>query len=78
MTGEDLKAWRDRNGYATQESLRQELQCTRDTVSRWERSKELLPRQLELALLALAELPQCRNIGAAHRETGARRLAVKT
>lgn len=77
MTGEDLKAWRDRNGYATQESLRKELQVTRDTISRWERSKGPLPRQLELALLALAELP-CRDIGAAHRETGARRLAIKT
>jgi DNA-binding XRE family transcriptional regulator len=66
MTGKDLKIWRAANGYATQESLRQELEVTRDTISRWERSNDRLPRQLELALLALAALPQCRNIGGAH------------
>lgn len=67
MTGKDLKEWRKKNGYRTQESLRRELEVTRDTISRWECSEEPLPKQLQLALLALAELPEiCRDIRATH------------
>ena len=63
MRGEDLSNWRKRNGY-DQKSLMDELGIrSRQTLSSWENSKRPIPRTVELALVALERLPDCRNIG---------------
>ena len=62
MRGIDLKERRKRLGY-NQEDLMRELGIkSRQTISTWENTSESLPRILELALTALENIPQCRNL----------------
>ncbi len=62
MQGADLKAWRKRYGYS-QDILMKELGIqSRQTISTWENADKKLPRMLELALMALENIPESRNI----------------
>ena len=61
MTGAELKKWRKSNGY-TQQRLQIELGVkSRGTISSWENSATAVPRVVELALLALSEIPSSRK-----------------
>lgn len=53
MTGENVKAWRDRHG-VTQMALAARLGVNHSTVWRWEHDKLPLPPWLPLALEAIA------------------------
>jgi transcriptional regulator with XRE-family HTH domain len=58
MTGEELRAWRKGRGW-TQSDLMNELQVTaRQTVVRWEKSG-LIPRMVELSVIALDQVEGC-------------------
>ena len=62
MQGVDLKAWRKRYEYS-QDTLMKELGIqSRQTISTWENGDKELPRILELALMALENIPESRNI----------------
>ncbi len=62
MTGEELVAWRLRNGY-TQEALMKELGVkSRQTISSWEKPGRRVERTVELALNALERDPTLRMI----------------
>ena len=62
MNGSDLVAWRKRYGYS-QEALMAELGVrSRQTISSWENSGKDVPRIVELALVALEQVPDCRRI----------------
>ena len=62
MRGADLTALRKAIGYS-QEQLMTELGVkSRQTISSWEHS-ERIPRTVELALIALREVPSCRRSG---------------
>lgn len=62
MTGTDLKDWRLRNRYR-QADLQRELKLgSRSTISAWEASTAPLPRTICLALMALEQLPEARQI----------------
>jgi len=62
MTGADLRQWRKLHGY-TQETLRLELDLgSRQTIISWEKSAETLPRTIVLALHALSEIPNLKNV----------------
>ncbi|OPY68379.1 MAG: helix-turn-helix protein [Syntrophorhabdaceae bacterium PtaU1.Bin034] len=52
MTPDDLKKWREKNGY-TQASLAKALAVIPITVSRWERGVREIPSFLHLALETL-------------------------
>ena len=52
MTPDDLKEWRDKNGY-TQVSLARALEVHSITVSKWERGVYEIPSFLHLALRCL-------------------------
>ena len=52
MTPEDLKQWRNKNGY-TQVTLAQALESHSMTISQWERGIREIPPFLHLALDAL-------------------------
>ena len=62
MRGADLREWRRRYGY-NQEHLMRELGIrSRQTISTWENSSNKLPRMLELALIALENVPESRTV----------------
>ena len=64
MLGTELPDWRKRNGF-TQDTLRIALGVkSRQTIITWEKSTEPLPRLVELALLALENFPEQRNVTA--------------
>ena len=67
MRGSDLVAWRKIHGYSRSRLLGELGVKSRQTLSTWENSDEI-PRLLELALLALARIPECRetNVGGKH------------
>jgi transcriptional regulator with XRE-family HTH domain len=52
MTPEELRAWRNRNGYS-QSQLAKVLGVITITVSRWERGEREIPSFLHLALKSL-------------------------
>jgi DNA-binding XRE family transcriptional regulator len=52
QTGDDLRAWRQRNG-RTQQVLAYELGVTRQSIAAWERPGEKLSRMLRFALTTL-------------------------
>jgi transcriptional regulator with XRE-family HTH domain len=61
MLGTELPEWRKRNRF-TQDSLRLALGVkSRQTIITWEKSTDLLPRLVQLALLALERFPEERN-----------------
>jgi len=63
MKGKQLAEWRKRNGYFNQDGLRRELGIkSRATISAWENTETELPRIVQLALMAIEELPHARNI----------------
>ena len=62
MRGTDLREWRKRHRY-NQYDLMKELGIqSRQTISTWENSNNELPRMLELALIALENVPDSQNI----------------
>jgi DNA-binding XRE family transcriptional regulator len=64
MLGTELSEWRKRNGF-TQDTLRIALGVkSRQTIITWEKSTGPLPRLVELALLALENFPEQRNVTA--------------
>lgn len=64
MRGTELPEWRKRNGF-TQDTLRIALGVkSRQTIITWEKQTDLLPRLVELALLALENFPEERNVTA--------------
>lgn len=64
MLGIELPQWRQRNRF-TQDTLRIALGVkSRQTIITWEKSTEPLPRLVELALLALENFPEERNVTA--------------
>ena len=76
MRGADLKAWRKHHGYS-QSELQMELGVrSRQTISSWENSEEELSRLLQLALAALADLPECRRVFAKRSKRPARTHSV--
>lgn len=63
MKGNELPEWRKRNRYLRQEDLMKELNIkSRGTISAWENSDDELPRTVQLALMALEQLPLARKI----------------
>jgi transcriptional regulator with XRE-family HTH domain len=61
MTGDELVAWRKRNGL-TQEDLMAELDVkSRQTISSWESADRKVPRLVELAVRALDLEPSQRR-----------------
>jgi DNA-binding XRE family transcriptional regulator len=76
MLGSELREWRRRNRF-TQDMLRMALDLgSRQTVISWEKSDERIPRIIELALMALEHLPQCRVVDG-HRYTALELPAVR-
>jgi DNA-binding XRE family transcriptional regulator len=64
MRGIELPEWRKRNGF-TQDTLRIALGVkSRQTIITWEKATAPLPRLVELALLALENFPEHRNVTA--------------
>jgi DNA-binding XRE family transcriptional regulator len=64
MRGIELPQWRKANGF-TQDTLRIALGIrSRQTIITWEKSTEPLPRLVELALMALENFPEERNVTA--------------
>jgi transcriptional regulator with XRE-family HTH domain len=62
MRGEELVAWRRRNGF-TQAQLMAELDVrSRQTMSAWEKPDREVPRLVELALMTLEREPSVRLI----------------
>lgn len=68
MLGPELRAWRNRNRY-TQARLAMTLDVSRQTLNGWENSGGSLPRMVELALLALEDLPEKCALTAGERLT---------
>jgi len=64
MLGTELPQWRAQNRF-TQDTLRIALGIrSRQTIITWEKSTEPLPRLVQLALLALENFPEERNVTA--------------
>ncbi|SFN38065.1 DNA-binding transcriptional regulator, XRE-family HTH domain [Bradyrhizobium sp. Rc3b] len=64
MRGTELPEWRKRNSF-TQDTLRIALGVkSRQTIITWEKQADPLPRLVELALLALENFPEERNVTA--------------
>ena len=64
MLGTELPDWRKRNSF-TQDTLRIALGIrSRQTIITWEKSTAPLPRLVELALFALENFPEQRNVTA--------------
>ena len=63
MQETNLREWRIRHGYS-QEALMAELGVrSRQTISTWENAdRNELPRMLELSLIALEKVPECRMV----------------
>jgi DNA-binding XRE family transcriptional regulator len=62
MLGIELPAWRKRNRL-TQDALRLTLGVkSRQTIISWEKSTERLSRLVELALMALEQIPEARSV----------------
>lgn len=61
MQGSDVVAWRKRHGYNQDQLLRELGVKSRQTLSKWENSDGPIPRLVELALLALERIPECRE-----------------
>lgn len=73
MRGIDLKDWRKRHRYS-QEALMMELGVhSRQTISTWENSPDELPRITQLALWALEEIPEARNVRGTRTSAAERR-----
>lgn len=77
MNHDDLKQWREKNGY-TQNDLAQALFVNVMTVSRWERKIRSIPPFLHLALRCL-ELQRINKRGTdkGRRNRGAREYSKK-
>jgi transcriptional regulator with XRE-family HTH domain len=60
MRGADLKAWREARGWKQSELMAELDINSRQTVTTWENS-EKLPRLVELAIVALDQVEQCRR-----------------
>ena len=64
MLGTELPEWRKRNGF-TQDTLRMALGVkSRQTIITWEKSRDPLPRLVQLALFALENFPEERQVTA--------------
>jgi DNA-binding XRE family transcriptional regulator len=64
MLGTELVQWRKRNGF-TQDTLRMALGVkSRQTIITWEKSRDPLPRLVQLALFALENFPEERQVTA--------------
>jgi transcriptional regulator with XRE-family HTH domain len=60
MTGAELRAWREKNGW-TQADLMIELEvASRQTISTWEKA-DRIPRLVELATIALDQVEASRK-----------------
>lgn len=59
LGGQDIGIWRDRMGWS-QARLAKELGVSRATVISWEQG-ELMPRMVELSLVALETMPSTRR-----------------
>jgi DNA-binding XRE family transcriptional regulator len=74
MLGTELPQWRAKNRF-TQDTLRIALGIrSRQTIITWEKSPDSLPRLVQLALMALENFPEERNVTALatvprHRES---------
>jgi DNA-binding XRE family transcriptional regulator len=74
MLGTELPQWRAKNRF-TQDTLRIALGIrSRQTIITWEKSPDPLPRLVQLALMALENFPEERNVTALatvprHRES---------
>lgn len=73
LHGVDLKEWRKRHGY-TQEAFMMALGIgSRQTVVNWEKSAEVLPRAIQLALWALEHIPEARHVNGKRVSAAARK-----
>jgi DNA-binding XRE family transcriptional regulator len=64
MLGTELRQWRATNCF-TQDTLRIALGIrSRQTIITWEKSADPLPRLVQLALMALENFPEERNVTA--------------
>jgi DNA-binding XRE family transcriptional regulator len=64
MLGTELPQWRAKNRF-TQDTLRIALGIrSRQTIITWEKSADPLPRLVQLALMALENFPEERNVTA--------------
>jgi transcriptional regulator with XRE-family HTH domain len=62
MIGTDLPDWRKRNRF-TQDALRMALGVkSRQTIISWEKSTQRLSRLVELALMALEQIPEAKKV----------------
>lgn len=78
MRGSDLVSWRKQHSYS-QESLMRELDIgSRQTISNWENSGTDIPRLVELAVIALEQVPSCRRIGGSKTTAQEKRAYFKT
>lgn len=74
MRGVDLKNWRKEQGYS-QKALMMELGVrSRATISGWENSAEELPRLVQLALRAVEDIPEVRNVSGRRTSIGEKRV----
>ncbi|MBM9593992.1 helix-turn-helix domain-containing protein [Roseitranquillus sediminis] len=60
MIGKEVREWRERNGYRQADLLKELGIGSRGTLSALENSEKEIPRQMELALIALEENPGLR------------------
>ena len=76
MNGPELRQQRKRLGYSQQIFIDELGVKSRQTLITWEKSDAELPRLVELAVLALERLPECRRqLG--KRATAAERRAFE-
>jgi transcriptional regulator with XRE-family HTH domain len=61
MKGSDWAVWRKRLGYSTAAIMRELGVSSRQTINNWEHADKV-PRLAELALYALENFPQCREV----------------
>ncbi len=61
MKGPELRQRRERLGYTQRGFLKEIGVRSRQTLITWEKSDAKLPRLVELAVLALENLPECRQ-----------------
>jgi len=75
MTGSDWAEWRKRLGYSTASIMLELGVSSRQTINNWEKADKV-PRLAELALYALENIPQCRDVFRQrnHKDTGTKLL----
>ena len=61
MQGQDLRTWREGNGWTLEEAARY-LGTTKTTVHRWEVARHRIPQVIEILVMLLSERINIRKV----------------